>query len=168
VCAVNERSLIMMYHSFNPVPTSINSVFLIITQLRTIIPAMASDNLPSDFDYTFLFSDLPPTDDGCPPSDVLAELYAAEAEAVHHDPPSESHPDLPSDTFSDDLLALHTVASERRKLLNKKGVVIQHRLHDNKPIFRSSSLPPGKPAVSQPHLLAVRATRKALTRRDTH
>jgi hypothetical protein len=87
-------------------------------------------DIPSDFDYSLLLSDNLPPSDFPDPGDAL--------------PDSPSHHD--EDAFDDELEAIHTVAEERRKELNRKGVVIQHRLFDPTPVFRSSSLPPGKHA----------------------
>ena len=87
----------------------------------------ASLNLPSDFDYSTLLSDNLPSDH--------SEIPPGE------EPPSRV---LPSESFSDDLDAIDRVVEERREYLTKKGVVIQHRVKDNRPVFRSSSLPPGE------------------------
>ena len=75
------------------------------------------DEIPSDFDYSLLLqSDAP-----LPPS-------------------SQPLPD-----FTDDLEALGNVTRERVEELTRQGVVIQHRLYDKTPVFRSSSLPPDSP-----------------------
>jgi len=82
-------------------------------------------DIPSDFDYSLLLSDNPPLSDF---ADFTNE---------------DSLPTLPPDSFLDDIEAINKVTEERKEILNKKGVVIQHRLWDNKAVFRSSSLPPG-------------------------
>ena len=77
--------------------------------------------IPSDFDYSLL---LPSTDPNYPDEADLPPRCEAEE-------------------FDDELDALHALADERRQLLCKQGVVIQHRQWDGRPVFRSSSLPPG-------------------------
>lgn len=97
--------------------------------------------IPSDFDYSVLFSDttIPASDpvpygfeDDIPPSDIYADSDTQQL------PPA-------SDSFQDDVEAINEVQNERREELNRRGIVIQHRLWDERPlaIFRSSSLPPG-------------------------
>jgi hypothetical protein len=92
-----------------------------------------SFNIPSDFDYSILLSDNLPSDH--------SEI-----------PPGEETPSrVLSESFSDDLDAIDRVVEERREYLTKKGVVIQHRVRDNRPVFRSSSLPPGESRRTRVH-----------------
>lgn len=108
----------------------------------------AAEDLPSDFDYSVLFSDAPvPYSDGIP-SEIPSDVFRDESESELLLPTPK--PFAPPDSYSDDFDAFHQVQEERQQELNRLGVVIQHRRQDEKPlsVFRSSSLPPGMYCIS--------------------
>lgn len=96
------------------------------------------DHLPSELAESVVFtSDAP----DLPPSSFFDEIPSD----VLRDDDCEPPPPPSDDEYAADEDAMRDAEKERLADLNRKGVVIQHRLFEERPlsVFRSSSLPPG-------------------------